>query len=138
MIDRVYRYIAVFFRLLVGLAFIWASWDKLLNPEDFELVVATYGIAGPTATRLVARVLPWVEVAVGFWLISGIQRQKAATAALLLLAGFIAVVVSAWGRPLPLGCGCFELTAEVSSVGPDLLLRDLILLVMAEFVRVYR
>lgn len=57
--------------------------------------------------RLVAAVLPWVEIAVGLLLILGLFVRFAGIATALLGVLFISALAQAKARGLQIDCGCF-------------------------------
>ena len=59
---RVLEWIA---RLALGALFVYAGYVKLRNPFLFEMAVDGYRLLPPTGVILVARGLPWLEVALG-------------------------------------------------------------------------
>src|SRR2546425_9305575 len=67
--------------------------------------------------RWVARVLPWIELALGLALIVGVARGLAALGAGVLLSTFqLAIAYSLpSGRSHPVRCGCGSRTASVAS-----------------------
>ena len=56
---------------------------------------------------LVARTLPWFELAIGVLLIAGIFLRSAAVATSLLLAVFFGLMVRAYAKGMEINCGCF-------------------------------
>jgi len=56
---------------------------------------------------MVARGLPWFELFLGFWLITGLWRGLSATAASLLLLVFFSLMIRAMIKGLQIDCGCF-------------------------------
>lgn len=118
-------------RMFLGAVFIYASWDKIVNPADFAKVVANYQILPQIMINPVAWVLPWLEMVCGVCLFIGwIARGSA-----LIIAGLLTAFIGALGfslfRGLNIQCGCFSLTAEKSVPLYVDILRDAFLLVMA-------
>lgn len=57
---------------------------------------------------MVAKILPWVELFIGLFVVLGLWLDISLRAALILFMGFILVVGQALIRHLPLTeCGCF-------------------------------
>lgn len=118
-------------RMFLGAVFIYASWDKIVNPAAFAKVVANYQILPQIMVNLVAWGLPWLEMVCGVCLLIGwIARGSA-----LIIAGLLMAFIGALGfslfRGLDIQCGCFSLTAEKSVPLYVDILRDAFLLVMA-------
>jgi uncharacterized membrane protein YphA (DoxX/SURF4 family) len=80
--------------------------------------------------RWAARVLPFVEIALGAVLITGLDRAFAAWLAAFLLIGFTVMLVFrfAQGRRPP--CACFG-TRSTKPIGPWSVLRNLLLIALA-------
>ena len=103
-------------RLVVGAVFVYAAYSKLhLNGQWhvrdywflFAMSINSYGVLPEWGVLWLARVLPWVELALGLLLISGIGLRYISAVASLLLAGFFAVMLRAHFKGLEIDCGCF-------------------------------
>jgi uncharacterized membrane protein YphA (DoxX/SURF4 family) len=121
--------------IALGAVFLYAAYDKILHPADFARIVYHYQLIGPSqhvgpwAPNLLAVTLPWIEVAVGAALMSGLWRREAATLASLLLLVFVAAVSAALVRGIDIeNCGCFSVTGEGRAAGLKLILADLSML----------
>lgn len=97
------------FRLLLGGLFILSGAEKLLNHyQNFLYVVQSYSFLPPALEKLIAFIVPWVELILGLFLVLGLWLRYSLSALLLLILGFIVVVAQAILRGLPLDeCGCF-------------------------------
>ena len=127
------------FRLLLGTVFVWAGTVKILDSQDFLVSLYSYEIVLPeTLLRLVAVVLPWVEVTCGLAIILGIWQDAGLDLVGLLLVAFIIATGQAWVRGLETSCGCFgsrvEETTFLGSVG-FAFFRNLFLLFVAVYLR---
>jgi uncharacterized membrane protein YphA (DoxX/SURF4 family) len=108
--------------------FVYAAYDKVLNPHQFGIAVRAYQIVPLNLSNLVAIVVAWSELVAGLLLILGVfTRQAAATIALLLLV-FIAAILTVMVNGLVIDCGCFSPEGG-SKVGLFLLIRNLLLFV---------
>ena len=96
-------------RILIGILFLVSGIEKLTrNHENFILVVQSYKVLNDHGAVYVAKVIPWVELALGIFLIVGLKIRASLTALWILVSAFIAVVGSALFRKLPIDdCGCF-------------------------------
>ncbi|HEY3742957.1 MAG TPA: MauE/DoxX family redox-associated membrane protein [Bryobacteraceae bacterium] len=104
------RRVILVLRLLLGAIFLYAAYTKLRESYlIFAMSIDSYQILPPDAVLGVARTLPWVELAVGIWLLAGWRIAPAATAATLILAVFFGVMVFTYGKGLQIDCGCFGL-----------------------------
>lgn len=120
-------------RLALGALFFYAGFSKLYPPEHrflFELAVSAYQILPVWGVIVVARALPWFEIALGALLLAGWKLRYTSTVGALLLGGFIAAMAITYARGIEADCGCFGIGERIS---PLTLARDSILLAMAVF-----
>lgn len=94
-------------RLLPAALLLWAGLTKALDRQGSILAVDGYDVLPDGAVRLVAAVLPLVEIAVGLLLILGLFLRFAGVATALLAGMFIAALTQAKARGLDIDCGCF-------------------------------
>jgi len=114
-------------RLIVGGVFIYASLDKLQNPEAFALVIHHYRMVPYSMLHSFTMFLPLLELIAGVALVLGFRQRGAALICVLLNLMFIVAISSALSRGLDISCGCFN-TDGGHEVGLSLLLRDALLL----------
>jgi uncharacterized membrane protein YphA (DoxX/SURF4 family) len=122
--------------LVVGGVFLYACWDKILEPRKFAAIVYQYQVIGPSAAlgflpaNLLAVTLPWVELVVGLLLVTGFWRREAAVVAGALLVMFLAAVGIATAQGIDLAnCGCFSVDEnDGRAAGWKLVVGDLVLL----------
>lgn len=133
-----HRALHVLLAWILGAVFLYASYEKIVKPEDFARIVYHYQIVGPNGTvppfaaNLLAVTLPWIEVVAGLLLISGLWRREAAGVAALLLIVFMVAVGSAMWRGIDIeNCGCFSVSGTGRRAGVLLLLGDAGLLAAA-------
>ena len=117
--SKALRVVTLVLRIALGAIFVYAAWTKLfhvqLRPFSIELTpwqlfameVNGYELLPLKATELVARTLPWFELAVGLLLMAGFWLRSASAATALLLAGFFALMVRAYAKGMEIPCGCF-------------------------------
>jgi Methylamine utilisation protein MauE len=79
-------------------------------------------VLSASAANAVAHILPFVELFLGLWLISGIWRRYSSLVACLAFVSFMIAIFSAYERGLKIDCGCGVGPPEVT--GPGALLRD--------------
>ena len=105
--DRVLDVVGTLARL--GLAAVWliSGGLKALDPDQTYVAVRAYDVLPPDGVGVVATLLPWVEIALGVLLLTGVGTRLVAGLSAGLLAVFIAGVVQAWARGLSIDCGCF-------------------------------
>lgn len=88
----------------------------------FAIQVESYQVLSPSAANAVAHVLPFAELFLGLWLISGILRHYSSLVACIAFCGFMIAIFSAYERGLKIDCGCGVGPAQ--QAGPGALLRD--------------
>lgn len=123
---------------ILGAVFIYASYDKILQPGEFARIIYRYQLVGPNDVipallpNMIAVTLPWIELLTGLLLVFGVWRREAALTAGGLLVVFIIAVASTLVRGVDVqNCGCFSLGPEGRQAGGGLILGDLLLLAMA-------
>jgi uncharacterized membrane protein YphA (DoxX/SURF4 family) len=94
-------------RLVPGALFLWAGLEKAFDRQESILAVNAYDVLPEGLVRVVAAVLPWVEIAVGLLLILGLFVRFAGIATAVLAGVFIAGLAQAKARGLAIDCGCF-------------------------------
>jgi len=95
-------------RVAVGLVLLVAAAAKIMaGPRYVRELVGAYRILPGWAARPVARVLPWLEAAVGVLLVAGLFTVVVAAAGAALLTSFSLAVALALRRGLTVPCGCF-------------------------------
>jgi uncharacterized membrane protein YphA (DoxX/SURF4 family) len=122
-------------RLALGAMFLFAAYAKL-KPQAampwsvgsvrtslsmFAMQVDSYQLLSPGAVSLSAHALPFVELAVGLWLLTGLWLRFSTSITTLLLAGFFALMVRTYSLGLEINCGCF---GPGEQLGKKSLLRD--------------
>ncbi len=109
-------------RVILGGVFLYAAYTKLIQPWTvFALAIDSYQLLPASAVLFVARWLPWFELALGLLLLTGFQLRYSATAASLLLAVFLGIMVRSYVKGLGIDCGCFGMG---EALGPRTLIRD--------------
>jgi putative oxidoreductase len=122
-------------RLALGAMFLFAAYAKL-KPQAampwsvgsvrtslsmFAMQVDSYQLLSPRAVSLAAHALPFIELAVGLWLLTGLWLRFSTSVTTLLLAGFFALMVRTYSLGLEINCGCF---GPGEQLGKKSLLRD--------------
>jgi thiol-disulfide isomerase/thioredoxin len=82
---------------------------KLRAPETVDSAFTSLQVPKALDTPFVRRLSPWVEVALGAWLLlaTGVALVIVATLTLLLFIAYLVLVARAVRRPEPVDCGCF-------------------------------
>jgi uncharacterized membrane protein YphA (DoxX/SURF4 family) len=128
------KYIYLILRIILGVTFIWASVDKILNPAEFAKLVYNYRILPDYTINIFGIVLPWIEFLCGIFLVVGFNTKSSSLILSALLLIFIIAISAAIFRDLDINCGCFSTDpTESSKVDYFLLLRDIIMLFMGAY-----
>lgn len=109
-------------RVLAGALLVYASHDKLFDPQPFADAVDNYRILPLALVDFTAIVLPWVELVTGVCLLLGLATAGAGLLTAAMAAVFTGALASALARGLQIGCGCFG-AASSPVARHDLLLR---------------
>ena len=139
--------------LALGGAFFYAGLHKRLEPYQFAEAVLAYKLLPQPLVGLTAALLPWVEIASGFFLalgylleipgrllrgldialgdrlVGGIKRRSCLILIILQLALILVVLAITFARGLKIDCGCGLIWAR--QVGWGIILEDALFLALA-------
>jgi uncharacterized membrane protein YphA (DoxX/SURF4 family) len=132
----VVRILLVFGGIILGSIFLAAAYGKLkpvfgfpwswasvrLSISFFAIQVESYQILSPAAANFVAHTLPFAEIFLGLWLVSGIARRLSTLVASIVLLAFMIAIAYAYRHGLKIDCGCGIGPPE--EAGPGALARD--------------
>ena len=126
-------------RLILGGIFIFASLDKISNPEAFETAIGNYHVMPFGLENLLALILPWLELLSGIFIIAGIMVDGAAIMIIMMNMVFIIALSQALARGISIECGCFSVSSpgEGDNIGLITVIRDIGYLTLA-FLVFYR
>jgi putative oxidoreductase len=124
-IDNQYLLLAV--RLVLGFLFVFASIEKISQPEEFAKAIMNYHLVFIPAVNIQAIVLPWIELFAGLFLLSGILVRASSLLLTLLLCIFALAILISIARGLDISCGCFG-TMAARKVGWTALGEDALML----------
>jgi uncharacterized membrane protein YphA (DoxX/SURF4 family) len=126
------RWLLLAGRVILGAVFVYAAYTKLREPWMlFAFAVNSYQVLPEWAVTIVARGLPWFELALGLFLLLGWKLRWTASAAAGLLAFFFTLMLYTYiknPRTEAISCGCFGFGEKL---GPLTLARDASLLALA-------
>jgi uncharacterized membrane protein YphA (DoxX/SURF4 family) len=94
-------------RVVLGLVLLVAGALKIADPQSSVAAVRAYRLLPEDGARLVGWGLPFLELALGLLLLTGLATRAVALATAGLLLVLLAGVVSAAARGLSIDCGCF-------------------------------
>ncbi len=126
------KWISLVFRLFLGAMFMYASLDKINDPETFSGDIRAYQIVPFGLENSVAIILPWLELLIGIGLVIGVMVDGSALISMGLLVVFIIAISSAILRGYNIDCGCGLKEGEV--VGTQKLLENTIFFLMGLFI----
>ena len=135
--TRLRSYLFHALRLFLGLVFLYASYDKILQPQAFALTVYNYQLLPDSLINLTALVLPWLELVLGLCLISGLWLPGTTVISTGLLAVFMSALILNLLRGLDIHCGCFSTQADDGPAGILTVARDLGFLAASVYLTAY-
>jgi uncharacterized membrane protein YphA (DoxX/SURF4 family) len=120
--GKAWKIVMILCRLGLGITFIVAAISKLWPLPGFPWSIASvktslamfamgvdsYQILPAWAVSPLAHFLPFFEIVLGIWLLSGIALRFSSSLSILALCTFIYAMFSAWHRGLAINCGCFS------------------------------
>ena len=95
-------------RLVLGISFLWAGGDKLLNADEFAPLLVSYKLLPLPLVNLVVFWLPVCEILIAVCLLSGLWLRPASLLFSGLMALFVLGIAQALARGIQLHCGCFS------------------------------
>lgn len=119
---------AVIARFALGSVFLLAGLAKIRERADLLHAVQNYQLLPPQAARVVAGMLPQVEVIGGSLLFLGVLTSADAAVLGCLLLGFVVAMALNLYRQREMDCGCFGRSVP-ERLGWNTVARNLILLV---------
>jgi uncharacterized membrane protein YphA (DoxX/SURF4 family) len=120
-------------RLLLAVVLLWAGLAKASDHQSVVLAVNAYRLLPQALVDPVAAALPWVEIALGGFLLLGTYVRFAGAAAAVLVVGFLVALAQAKARGLAIDCGCFGGGGPGDGVGWLDLFREIPLIAAGAF-----
>jgi cobalt-zinc-cadmium efflux system protein len=120
-------------RIALGVIFVFASINKIADPNAFAASIAHYKLVGHQTGLLLATVIPWLELISGMCLIFGIILRGSSLLVFIMMVVFTGGVISGLVRGLDISCGCFSQDPEVGKIGWLKLLENLGLIALSWF-----
>ena len=100
-------WITLLFRLILGGVLLVAGALKVRDPYSSATSVRAYQILPIDLANLLGFTLPFIEIAIGIFLVAGVWVRAMAAAGAILMLAFIIAIGQAWARGISLDCGCF-------------------------------
>ncbi len=122
-------YLTFICRVIFGVIFIYASLDKMANPEQFARIVYNYHLLPGSLINIFSLILPISEFLAGIFLITGFFYNGSRNYLIFLILVFMVATGINVIRGIDLECGCFTVSSKAKSAGYKLILRDLVYLV---------
>jgi uncharacterized membrane protein YphA (DoxX/SURF4 family) len=114
-------------RIILGVIFIYASYDKISHPKAFAEVIYNYQILPDNLINLTAIFLPWVEIMIGVFLVVGFWMPGTVIWSNILLVIYTGALGYNLARGLDVNCGCFS-TTKGGSISIEHILWDTLFL----------
>ena len=120
-------WIELILRWLLGFAFIYASYHKIIYPAKFVEIIYGYYLFPNYLINLLAIIVPFIELFSGLALVAGIYPRSAAFISSAMLLTFSVALSINVSRGLNFECGCFSFGESVSSYSViQVLVRDIV------------
>ncbi len=124
--NKIHPILIFIARILLGLIFIYASYDKIMDPGQFARDINNYHIVPFGFENSIAIFLPWLELLLGLGLITGLFLDGSSVFCGGLLIIFILIIFQAILRGFNIECGCGLKEGEM--VGWSKILENLVFL----------
>ena len=85
----------------------WSVASIKTSLSMFAMQVDSYQLLSASQTAFVAHTLPFFELFLGLWVLSGLWLRWSSIVATLLLSGFYATLIRTYRLGLEINCGCF-------------------------------
>jgi uncharacterized membrane protein YphA (DoxX/SURF4 family) len=115
--NKIAHWTTLVLRIALGGIFVYAAWVKLFQFSDgrlhlipwqlFAMAIDSYQLLPQNGVELVARTLPWAELAIGLLLVIGRWVRWASLITSALLVVFFSLMVRAYAKGQEISCGCF-------------------------------
>lgn len=109
------KYLVIAVRVVLGALFMYASFDKMANPEAFANIIDNYHLLPFQLVNPLAIFLPWLEFITGLLLIIDKWVKGSLLIYSALLVIFIIALSQALIRGLDISCGCFSVNPSSTS-----------------------
>lgn len=129
----------LFFRLVLGGVFIYASIHKIMEPAPFAKVIYGYSLFPESSINLMAITIPYIEFLCGLLLMAGIFPLSSSVIITGMLAAFMIAISINLIRGHEFDCGCFSVKNGGKQASPiELLIRDALYIAMSLHIVFYK
>ena len=111
--NKIHPVFILIMRFLLGFIFIYASYEKILDPAKFARDISNYHVVPFGLENAIAIILPWLELIIGLGIILGVCIDANAFISGGLLILFIVLITQAIFRGFNIDCGCGLKEGEV-------------------------
>ena len=111
------KYIVICLRIILGTVFLWASFDKILDPGSFAKNISNYHVLPFGLENIIAIFLPWLEFFIGTGMILGIMVDGSIIISSFLLLLFNILIAQAIMRGFNIECGCGLKEGQMIGIG---------------------
>jgi len=119
-------------RFTLGYIFLMSSLSKLSSSATFKDDIMEYQLLSAKQARLVARILPKIELVLGVSWIIGLGLPIASSLAIMLLLIFTLAIILNLVRGRRFSCHCFGRSSSI--IGPAMIIRNIFLITLATFI----
>ena len=126
-------------RWILGVTFVYASYNKILAPAVFAKIIYGYDLFPALFINLIAIIVPLLELVAGLALIIGFYPRSAALIVNAMLLVFITALSINLIRGHEFDCGCFSINSsgQGTFAGP-LIFRDFLIFALGLYIFFYR
>ena len=104
--SKIHPVFILLMRFILGFIFIYASYEKILDPGKFARDISNYHVVPFGLENTVAIILPWLELFIGLGIITGVYINANVFISGGLLILFIILIAQAMIRGFNIDCGC--------------------------------
>jgi putative oxidoreductase len=117
-------------RIILATIFLYTGYIKIQEPLQFAVAISGYQLVPEQLVWPIARYFPWLEIALGVFLLIGWKIRYVAGASAALRLFFTVILSITYVRGIEANCGCFSFNDRIS---PKTIARDSIILIPALF-----
>ena len=126
-------------RWILGVIFVYASYNKILAPAVFAKIIYGYDLFPTMFINLMAIIVPFLELVAGLALIIGFYPRSAALIVNAMLLVFITALSINLIRGHEFDCGCFSINSSgQGTFAGQLIFRDFLILALGLYVFFFR